>query len=411
MSNFTTSYPKDKIKILLLEGIHPLAKTQLAQAGYHQVTMDSGAMDLDELKEHIKDTHLIGIRSKTQITADILRAAPKLLGIGCYCIGTNQVDLDMASELGIAVFNSPYSNTRSVAELVIAECIILLRRVIEKNMAAHQGLWLKDAKNSFELRGKKLGIVGYGHIGTQVSVMAEAMGMEVFYYDIIPKLPLGNAKAMASLEALMEVADILTLHVPSTTDTRDMINAQSLTLMRPGTILLNLSRGSVVKIPDLVAALKSGHIAGAGIDVFPHEPASKNEAFVSELQNLANVILTPHIGGSTEEAQENIAQDATYKLIHFLESGATVGSHSIPELNLPVQRDTHRILHIHDNVPGVLSAINSALSKMGVNILGQYLKTNERVGYVVLDVEKNASKLALEGMSQVPNTIKARILY
>ena len=411
MTELITSYPKDKIKILLLEGIHPVAKDLLHKAGYDQVVMYNKALDHDELMQEIKDAHLIGIRSKTQLTDAIIQSAPKLLGIGCYCIGTNQVDLTTAAHLGVAVFNSPYSNTRSVAELVIAECIMLLRRAVEKSVAAHSGIWLKDANQSYELRGKKLGIVGYGHIGTQVSVMAEALGMEVVYYDIVPKLPLGNAKPLSSLDQLLEIADIVTLHVPASPDTHNMINADTLKKMKQGSILLNLSRGSVVHITDLVASLKQGHLLGAGLDVFPHEPASKNEKFVSELQNLPNVILTPHIGGSTIEAQENIAIDATSKLLNFIDSGSSVGSHSIPELSLPIQRNTHRILHIPKNVPGVLSEINGQLSKNKINILGQYLKTNDSIGYVVLDVDKNISKNALELLKKVKATIKVRMLY
>lgn len=406
-----TSYPKDKIKILLLEGVHPVSLKEFESRGYLNIDYHKGAFSEEELLDCIDQYHLIGIRSKTQLTGPVLEKANKLLAVGCFCIGTNQVDLETATKLGIAVFNSPYSNTRSVAELIIAQSIMLLRRIPERDKAAHEGIWLKDAKGSYELRGKTLGIIGYGHIGSQVSVLAEAMGLQVQYYDVEPKLPLGNARAVKTLETLMSTSDIVTLHVPETGETKDMITANELAWMKEGSIFQNLSRGSVVDIDALRKAIESGRIAGAAVDVFPKEPKMKDERFNSPLQGLNNVILTPHIGGSTQEAQENIGVDASTKLGNYLDTGSTVGSHSVPALNLPFQKHTHRILHIHHNVPGVLSNINSKLSSLNVNIVGQYLKTNENIGYVVLDLEGDATLEALQEVRQIDHTIKARILF
>lgn len=413
MSNASTSFPKEKIRILLLEGVHKDSIKVLKDANYENVEWLPSAIAEEDLLEKIKDAHFVGIRSKTQMTRKIIENAPKLMGIACFCIGTNQVDLEAAKEHGIAVFNSPYSNTRSVAELVIAECVMLMRRIPERSHNAHKGIWMKDAQRSYELRGKKLGIIGYGHIGSQVSVLAEALGMKVLYYDIVPKLPLGNAQSVADMKALIEECDVLTLHVPADPSTEYMIKAEQLSWMKEGSYLINLSRGNVVELEPLRALIENGTIAGAAVDVFPKEPKSKDERFESPLQDLRNVILTPHIGGSTQEAQENIGKDAAAKIISYLDKGTTVGSHTVPQISLSptAKRETHRILHIHANVPGVLSKINSTLSEQNVNILGQYLKTNEKIGYVVLDVEKSASEGALDALRDVEHTIKVRVLY
>lgn len=406
-----TSYPKDKIKILLLEGISQSAIDTFKAAGYNNVHLEDKALSESDLIKRLKDVHLLGIRSKTQITAKVVANAPKLMGIGAFCIGTNQIDLEACTQAGIAVFNSPYSNTRSVAELVIAEAVMLIRRLPDKIMAAHQGKWFKDAKGSFELRGKILGIVGYGHIGSQVSVLAEGMGLKVIYYDIVPKLPLGNATPVPTLDALLKQSDIVTLHVPGTPETVNLLDKAKLAKMKAGSILLNLSRGNVVDLVALRELLDKGKVVGAGVDVFPKEPKQKGEAFESPLQGGPNVILTPHIGGSTEEAQVNIGYDVAGKLANWVDSGSTVGSHTVPELNLPVQDNVNRLLHIHENVPGILSEINSIMSRMHVNISSQYLNTNQQIGYVVLDIEKRKPKEVLKAMTQVKHTIKARILY
>ncbi|MEX2478235.1 MAG: phosphoglycerate dehydrogenase [Gracilimonas sp.] len=405
------SYPKEQIKVLLLEGIHPKAVENFTKHHFVNIETHDVAWTEEELLENIEDVQLIGIRSKTHITKKVIEKASKLKAIGCFCIGTNQVDLDAAMQAGITVFNSPYSNTRSVAELVIAESIMLMRRIPLRDKKAHEGIWLKDAKESYEVRGKKIGIIGYGHIGSQVSVLAENMGFDVLYYDIEPKLPMGNASRMESLDDLLERSDIVTLHVPATPGTKNMMDAGTLSKMKKGSILLNLSRGSVVDIKALKEALESGHVSGAGIDVYPEEPESKGDSFKTELQNIPNVILTPHIGGSTLEAQYNIGVDVSTKLINLIDDGTTVGSHTVPPLNLPKQKDAHRILHIHENKPGVLSEINNLLSEMDINILGQYLKTNEYIGYVVLDVDKQYDDRVLEEMGKVKHTIKTRILY
>ncbi|NNC94817.1 MAG: phosphoglycerate dehydrogenase [Chitinophagales bacterium] len=406
-----TSFPKDKIKILLLEGVSRSAVKNFNSEGYKNIEYLKGAMNEEELSKAIKDVHILGIRSKTQITKKIINAADKLVAVGCFCIGTNQVDLASATSNGVAVFNSPFSNTRSVAELVIAFSILLIRKIPAKNQSLHDGVWLKDSRQSFELRGKTIGIIGYGHIGSQVSVLAESLGLKVQYHDIEPKLPLGNANSVKSLKEILKTSDIVSLHVPGTPETKNMIDAKMLALMKKSAILLNLSRGDVVDIDALADALKKKKINGAAVDVFPVEPKTKGADFFSPLQNIPNVILTPHIGGSTEEAQHNIGLDASQKLIRYLDSGSTVGSHTVPPLNLPANDKTHRILHIHKNVPGVLSQINSRLSKSKINILGQFLNTNDKIGYVVFDVEQKASKKALQEMRKVSNTIKSRILY
>ncbi len=406
-----TSYPKDKIKVLLLENISDVSVEEFKEAGYMNVKKLSTALDEKELIQEIKDVHLLGIRSKTHITEKVLGRANKLLAIGCYCIGTNQVNMKSATEKGVAVFNAPHANTRSVAELVIGLSVMLIRKITDKNAAAHKGIWQKDAKGSYELRGKTLGIVGYGNIGSQVSVMAEAMGMDVIYYDVESKLPHGNAKQVRSLRDLLKRSNIVTLHVPSEASTRYMMNAETLAYMKKGSILINYSRGDVVDLNALKDALQSGQLSGAAIDVFPEEPEKNGAKFETVLQNLPNVILTPHIGGSTEEAQLNIGLDVTSKLLNYLEKGSSVGSHSVPQLNLSLQAKTHRILHIHKNIPGVLGEINSKLSGHGINILGQYLKTNDEIGYVVLDVDTSLSKEALALLKEVKSTIKVRMLY
>jgi len=365
----------------------------------------------EELIKEIKNVHLLGIRSKTQITERILENASKLQAIGCFCIGVNQVDIDAATKKGIAVFNAPYSNTRSVAELVLGAAIMLIRRIPDKNNAAHKGIWLKEASNSYELRGKTIGIVGYGNIGTQVSILAEAFGMHVIYYDIVTRLPLGNAQSRKTLEELVFEADIVTLHIPDTRQTKNLINANVLSQFKKGSILINYARGEVVDVDALAEELKSKRLNGAAIDVFPLEPEKSGDHFLSPLQGLPNVLLTPHIGGSTEEAQLNIGIDVSQKLFNFLELGSTNGSHSVPEINLPAQEGTHRILHIHNNIPGVLSAINSSLSANHINILSQYLKTNEDIGYVVLDIDSALSAQAFELLKDIKGTIKVRLVY
>ena len=407
----TTSYPKEKINILFLENISDAAVKHFSESGYVSVRKLGGALSEEQLINEIKDVHLLGIRSKTQITPKILDAAKKLQAIGCFCIGVNQVDLKSATSHGVVVFNAPYSNTRSVAELVIGLAILLIRRIPDKSKAAHEGIWLKEAKGSFELRGKTLGIIGYGNIGTQVSILAEGLGMKVIYYDTVTKLPLGNASARATLKEVVSQADIITLHVPETSQTKNLINKTVLKQFKKGSILLNYARGEVVDLESLAKCLQDGQISGAAIDVFPWEPEKNGDRFTTPLQGLPNVILTPHIGGSTEEAQENIGEDVSNKLFQYLETGTTLGSHTIPPLSLTHQEGTHRILHIHKNVPGVLSEINSTLSKHNINILGQYLKTNDEIGYVVLDIDKRLSNQALQLLKEVKATIKTRLLY
>lgn len=406
-----TSYPKDKIKILLLENISETAVRQFKDAGYTDIKRVSGALGEDELIREIGDVHLLGIRSKTQVTSRVLAHAKKLQAIGCFCIGVNQVDLKAATQQGVAVFNAPYSNTRSVAELVIGLAIMLIRRIPDKDKAAHEGIWMKEAKGSYELRGKTMGIIGYGNIGSQVSVLAEAIGMKVRFYDVVTKLPLGNAESTRSLKELVSMSDIVTLHVPETAQTKNLINKSTIKHFKKGSILLNYARGEVVDLEALRKALDDGALSGAAIDVFPWEPEKNGDRFETPLQHAKNVILTPHIGGSTEEAQQNIGQDVSDKMLHYLEKGMSTGSHSVPSLSLPPHEGAHRILHIHRNVPGVLSEINLSLSRNKINILGQYLKTNDEIGYVVLDVDKKLSTAALKLLKEVPETIKVRLLY
>lgn len=411
MAHSRTSYPRTKIKILLLENISDSAVDEFTKGGYAEVQRLNGALSENQLIKAVKGVHLIGIRSKTQITKNVIQAADKLLAIGAFCIGVNQVDLKSATESGVAVFNAPYSNTRSVAELIIGLSVILIRKIAEKNEAAHKGVWLKDATGSFELRGKTLGIIGYGNIGSQVSIMAEALGMNVVYYDIATKLPHGNAKQIRDLKELVSRSNIVTLHVPSNPATRNMIDSDLLRSFQKGSFLLNYSRGDVVDLKALKKELKAKRLAGAAIDVFPHEPEKQGDRFESDLQDMPNVILTPHIGGSTEEAQANIGLDVTNKLIKYLELGTSEGSHTVPPVSLPPQAGTHRILHIHRNVPGVLGEINSRLSSHGINIVGQYLNTNPEIGYVILDVDSKISKQAFELLKDVPGTLKSRIVY
>ena len=407
----TTSYPKEKINILFLENISDAAVRHFVDSGYASVRKLSGALSEDQLIREVKDVHLLGIRSKTQITAKVLDAAKKLQAIGCFCIGVNQVDLKSATCHGVVVFNAPYSNTRSVAELVIGLSILLIRRIPDKTKAAHEGIWLKESKGSYELRGKTLGIIGYGNIGAQVSVLAEAMGMKVIYYDTVTKLPLGNASARKTIREVVSEADIVTLHVPETNQTKNLINKNVIKNFKKGSILLNYARGEVVDLETLAKALQEGSLSGAAIDVYPWEPEKNGDHFKTPLQGLPNVILTPHIGGSTEEAQANIGEDVSNKLFQYLETGLTLGSHTVPPLSLSHQEGTHRILHIHKNVPGVLSEINSTLSKHNINILGQHLRTNDEIGYVVLDIDKRLSAQAFQLLKEVKNTIKARLLY
>jgi len=406
-----TSYPKEKINILFLENISEVAVKYFNAGGYVNVKKLNGALSEEQLIKEIKNVHLVGIRSKTQLTAKVLAAAEKLQAIGCFCIGVNQVDLKAATKRGVAVFNAPYSNTRSVAELVIGASIILIRKIIDKNKAAHEGVWLKEATGSYELRGKTLGIIGYGNIGSQLSVLAEGLGMKVIYYDTETKLPLGNAEDGKSLKDLVSKSDIVSLHVPELPSTKNLVNKSLLKNFKPGSILINYARGEVVDIEALAKSLSDGHLGGAAIDVFPWEPEKNGDKFTSPLQGLSNVLLTPHIGGSTQEAQHNIGDDVSSKLFNYLEKGISYGSHTVPALSLPPQEGTHRILHIHNNVPGVLSEINTTLSQNKINILGQYLKTNDAIGYVVLDVDKGLSKNALELLRNVKETIKVRMLY
>ena len=407
----TTSYPKDKIKILLLENISENSSAEFRDNGYVSFERISGALSEEQLISIISDIHILGIRSKTQLTAGVLRKASKLLAVGCYCIGVNQVDLLEAERLGIAVFNAPHANTRSVAELVIGLSIMLIRRIPEKNAAAHRGIWLKDAKNAFELRGKTIGIVGYGNIGSQVSILAESLGMDVIFYDVEPKLAIGNAKPQTNLKSLLKRSHIVTLHVPGNSSTKQLLNMELINEMKKGATLINLSRGDVIDLRALQTALDNGFLAGAALDVFPEEPEKNGDPFQSVFQSMDQVILTPHIGGSTEEAQMNIGQDVTAKLLRYLERGVSTGSLTIPQLSLTPQDHTHRLLHIHENKPGILGEINSTLSAHQINISGQFLKTNSRIGYVVLDIDSRLSPDALKLLKKVQGTIKTRILY
>ncbi|MDB5886051.1 MAG: D-3-phosphoglycerate dehydrogenase [Polaromonas sp.] len=406
-----TSTDKNKIKFLLLEGIDASAKNVLEAAGYMHIESLAGALPDDELKRKIADVHFLGIRSRTQLTADVLAHASRLVAVGCFCIGTNQVDLVAARERGIAVFNAPFSNTRSVAELVLAEAILLLRGVPEKSAAAHRGGWMKSAENAYEIRGKTLGIVGYGSIGTQLSVLAEGLGMRVIFFDVVTKLPLGNAQQVGSLAALLGQADVVTLHVPETQSTQWMMGADQIAAMKPGSVLINASRGTVVEIEPLAQALRAKRLLGAAIDVFPVEPRSNKDSFESPLRGLDNVILTPHVGGSTMEAQANIGIEVAEKLVKYSDNGTSTSSVNFPEVALPAHPGKHRVLHIHRNVPGVLSEINRVFSDNHINIASQYLQTSESVGYVVIDIDAAHSETVLAKLSMVQGTIRSRILF
>ncbi|BCD97617.1 phosphoglycerate dehydrogenase [Marinagarivorans cellulosilyticus] len=411
MSAAKKSLDKSKIKFVLLEGVHQSAVDTLTSAGYTNIDYLPSALTGDELTERVKDAHFIGLRSRTQLTREVFEKAEKLIAVGCFCIGTNQVDLQAAQEYGVAVFNAPYSNTRSVAELVIAEAILLLRGIPEKNAGCHRGEWLKSAAGSFEIRGKTLGLVGYGSIGSQVSVLAESLGMRVIFCDVVNKLPMGNASQIPTLDALLAKSDIVSLHVPEIAATKNMIGAEQFAKMKKGAIFINASRGTVVDIDALAAALESGHLSGTAIDVFPVEPKSNNDEFISPLRAFDNAILTPHIGGSTAEAQENIGLEVASKLVKYSDNGTTTSSVNFPEVALPSQNDVHRLLHVHRNEPGILVAINQIFSQNNINICGQYLQTNEKVGYVVVDVEAAYSEVALEQLRNIPGTIRCRVLF
>ncbi len=406
-----TSLDKSHLRFVLLEGIHASAVRTLEAAGYRQIQHHAGAWDAARLKAELGSVHFLGIRSRTQLTAEVLAQAPRLVAIGCFCIGTNQVDLVAARERGIAVFNAPYSNTRSVAELVLAEAVLLLRGIPEKNAAAHRGRWLKSAERSHEIRGKTLGIVGYGSIGTQLSVLAEALGMQVLFHDVVAKLPLGNARQAGSLHEPLQQSDVLSLHVPETPATEGMLGADELAQMKPGSVLINASRGRVVAIGPLAHALRERRLAGAAIDVFPTEPRSNEDEFASELRGLDSALLTPHIGGSTLEAQAGIGTEVAEKLVRYSDTGTTTGSVNFPEVALPAHPGQHRLLHIHRNVPGVLSALNQVFSEHGINIAAQYLQTREQIGYVVTDIARNYPAAALQQAARVPGTVRMRVLF
>jgi D-3-phosphoglycerate dehydrogenase len=406
-----TSLDKSKIKILLLEGVHESAIDIFEANGYTNIEQRKGAITEQELLDIIPGVHLLGIRSRTQVNEAVFAKAQRLIALGCFCIGTNQVDLNAAMINGTTVFNAPYSNTRSVAELVIAEAILLLRGIPEKNAKAHKGEWLKTAKDSFEIRGKTLGIVGYGNIGSQVSVLAESLGMKVIFQDAITKLPLGNAQQCKNLDELLSKSDIVTLHVPQDAVTKNMMGREQFTKMKPGAVFINASRGTVVDIEALAEALENRQLTGAAIDVFPTEPKSSDEEFLSPLRKYDNCILTPHVGGSTMEAQEKIGEEVAQKLVKFSDNGSTLSSVNFPEVSLHAHAGSHRLLHIHKNTPGILSQINQFFSDNGINIQAQYLQTNQNVGYVVTDIDRDYGPMALSHLNGIDGTIKARILF
>ncbi len=405
------SLDKDKIKILLLEGVHQSAVDVFKRAGYSNIEYHKASLGEEQLMASIKDAHFVGIRSRTQLTEAVLNHAEKLVSIGCFCIGTNQVDLSAAEKLGIPVFNAPFSNTRSVAELVLGEIIMLLRGIPQRNALAHRGGWLKSAAGSYEARGKTLGVIGYGHIGTQLGILAETLGMRVIFFDIEDKLPLGNAQQIHSLEQLLSLADVVSLHVPETPQTKDMIAEAELASMREGSVLINASRGTVVDIDALAQAIRSGRIVGAAIDVFPVEPKSNDDEFVTPLRGLDNVILTPHVGGSTQEAQENIGIEVAGKLAKYSDNGSTMTAVNFPEVSLAQHKDASRLLHIHHNRPGILIKINQAFAEKGINIAAQYLQTTAEIGYVVMEVDSDKADEALEEMKAIEGTIRARLLH
>ncbi|WP_416260875.1 phosphoglycerate dehydrogenase [Gibbsiella quercinecans] len=408
------SLEKDRIKFLLVEGVHQSAVDNLRSAGYTNIEYHKGALDTESLKESIRDAHFVGIRSRTHLTEEVFAAAEKLVAVGCFCIGTNQVDLKAATKRGIPVFNAPFSNTRSVAEMVLGELLLMMRGIPAANAKAHRGVWNKLAVGSHEARGKKLGIIGYGHIGTQLGILAEGVGMKVSFYDIESKLPLGNAHQTQQLSELLANSDVVSLHVPETPNTQNMIGKAELAQMKPGAMLINASRGTVVDIPALCEALASEHLVGAAIDVFPEEPASNKEPFHSPLCEFDNVLLTPHIGGSTQEAQENIGDEVAGKLVKYSDNGSTLSAVNFPEASLPVHGPrASRLLHIHENRPGILTQINNIFADEGVNIAAQYLQTSPEIGYVVIDIEAEteSADAALQRMKAIPGTIRARLLY
>ncbi|SET42282.1 phosphoglycerate dehydrogenase [Thorsellia anophelis] len=414
MNRVKTSLGKDKIKFLLLEGVHESAVEVLKNAGYTNIEYHKGALKDDELKLAIKDAHFVGIRSRTHLSEDILNEAQKLIAVGCFCIGTNQVNLNAAASKGIPVFNAPFSNTRSVAEMVLGEILLLLRGIPAANAKAHRGIWHKLASGCFEARGKKLGIIGYGHIGTQLGILAEGLGMQVKFYDIEHKLPLGNAQQEQSLNELLAQSDVISLHIPENASTKNMISKEQLAQMKKGAMLINASRGTVVDIDALADALRNEHLAGAAIDVFPEEPATNSDPFISPLCEFDNVILTPHIGGSTEEAQENIGIEVAGKLAKYSDNGSTLSAVNFPEVSLPIHTgDTSRLLHIHENRPGIMTQINQVFAENSVNIAAQYLQTTPEIGYVVIDLEaeKEIAQKVIESMKAIEGTIKARLLY
>ena len=405
------SLDKSKIKFLLLEGVHQNALDVLKAAGYTNIEYHKKALDGEELIEAIKDAHFVGIRSRTHLTKEILEHAQKLVAVGCFCIGTNQVDLAEAKRRGIPVFNAPFSNTRSVAELVLAEIILLMRQVPKANMEVHRGVWNKSAAGANEVRGKKLGIIGYGHIGSQLSVIAEAVGMQVYFYDIENKLPLGNAQQVASLDELLSSCDAISLHVPENASTKNLMNAERIAQLKDDAILINAARGTVVDLDALATRLEANSLRGAAIDVFPVEPASINDPFESPLRKFDNVILTPHIGGSTVEAQENIGTEVANKFVKYSDNGSTLSAVNFPEVSLPANNNAKRLLHIHQNKPGILNKINQVFVDQNVNIAGQYLQTDPESGYVVIDVQLEDSSEALKRLKEIDGTMKARVLY
>lgn len=405
------SLQKSKIKFLLLEGVHQSAIDALAKAGYTNVVTYPRALPTEDLKQEIKDAHFVGIRSRTQLSEDVLNAAERLVAIGCFCIGTNQVDLEAAARRGIPVFNAPFSNTRSVAELVMAEVILLLRGVPQRSAAAHRGEWQKSATGSFECRGKTLGIIGYGNIGMQLGVIAEGLGMKVVYFDVQSKLPLGNAQPKATLKTLLEESHVVSLHVPQHASTELLIGRQEIAAMRSGAMLINASRGNVVDLDALAEALNGNHIGGAAIDVFPVEPRSNNDEFHSPLRGIDQCILTPHIGGSTQEAQENIGVEVAEKLTRYSDNGTTTSAVNFPEVALPEHEGKHRLLHVHQNIPGIMSAINQVFSDSSVNVSGQYLQTMGDTGYVVIDIESDYSSTLINQLSAIEGTLRTRVLF
>lgn len=405
------SLDKSKIKFVLLEGVHQSAVDVLNAAGYTNIDYHKKALDGEELIEAIKDAHFVGIRSRTFLTEDVLAQCPKLIAIGCFCIGTNQVNLDAAKARGIPVFNAPFSNTRSVAELVLGEILLLMRNVPQANAEVHRGLWNKSASGSNEVRGKKLGIVGYGHIGSQLSVIAEALGMKVYFYDLENKLPLGNSQQVRTLEELLSSCDVISLHVPENASTKNLMSAERIAQLKQDSVLINAARGTVVDIDALAAALEAGKLRGAALDVFPIEPASINEEFVSPLRKFDNVILTPHIGGSTSEAQENIGAEVAGKFVKYSDNGSTLSSVNFPEVSLPEHAGAKRLLHIHENRPGILNKINQIFVEANINIAAQYLQTDPKMGYVVVDVEAEDTTGLLAKLKEIEGTIRARVLF